>query len=78
MLPLHSKNRTICCNTVANRIEQYDLLPTLLMSTIMLSIVAPDSGSTVLFHLVDNYEQCGSKTLFNLVNYTAGSEFLTV
>ena len=36
------------------------LLPALsLLSTIMFSIVTPESGSTALFHIVDNCEKCG-------------------
>ena len=47
------------------------------LSTIMFNIVTPDPGSTVLFHIVDNYEQCGQQN--NVQSwYTTGSEFLAV
>ncbi len=41
------------------------LLPTLFNAVNnIVQIVTPDSGPTILFNIVDNYEQCGSTTLF--------------
>ncbi len=37
------------------------------LSTIMFSIVKPDLGSTVLFHVVDNCQQCGQKNIVQFV-----------
>ena len=31
------------------------------------NVVEPESGVTILFNIVDSYEQVGSKTLFNPV-----------
>ena len=45
------------------------------LSTIMFSIVTPDLGSTVLFHIVDNCEQSGQQNIVQSC-YIAGSEFL--
>ena len=70
----HAKKSSTCCNIVENRIEQCCAV------TVVSSIVqhfTPDLGSTILFNVVDNCEQCG---LHNFVQscYTAGSEFLGV
>ena len=37
------------------------------LSTIMFSIVSPDSGSTILFHIVDNCEQCGQQNIVIII-----------
>ena len=38
------------------------------LSTIMFSIVPPNSGLTILFHIVENCEQCGQQNIvFNPV-----------
>jgi hypothetical protein len=37
------------------------------LSTTLNNNVEPESGVTTLFNIVDSYEQCGSKTLFNPV-----------
>jgi hypothetical protein len=45
-----------------------------LLSTILNNVVAPDSGSTILFNIVDKCEQRGqqiAKTLFNPVEQRA-------
>ena len=45
------------------------------LSTILFSIVTPDSDSAILFNIVDNCEQCGQHNFVQSC-YTAGSEFL--
>ena len=33
------------------------------LSTILNNIVEPESGVTILFNIVDNYEQCGQQNI---------------
>ena len=47
------------------------------LSTIIFTIVTPDSGSTILFNIVDNCEQCGQQNIVQSC-YTAGTEFRRV
>ena len=44
---------------------------------ILFSIVTPDPGSTILFNIVDNYEQYGQHNIVQSC-YTADSEVLGV
>ena len=37
------------------------------LSTMLNNIVTPDSGSTILFNIVDKCEQCGQQNMFNPV-----------
>ena len=46
------------------------VLPTLFK--VVHNVVTPDSDSTILFNVVDNYEQCGQHNIVQSY-YTAGS-----
>ena len=66
---IHSKKRTTCCNTVANRTEQ-------LLTVVNNSVhhcYTPDSRSTYCFILLTTVNIVGSKTLFNPVIQQAQS-----
>ena len=76
---VHNKKRTALNNVVRNRLEQCCAANIVhsCMSTVLFSVVIPDLDTTILFHIVDNCEQCGQ---INIVQscYTASSEFLGV
>jgi hypothetical protein len=58
--PLHGKKRRARCSTGLNNV----LLPTLFtLVNNMNSIVEPESGVTILFNIVDSYEQCGQQNI---------------